>query len=119
MVKILYGNIVLDVCRVEKYVKYLPELNRFIITHKDLATGIMGSDNNTVYHLRERVNNFPYVTKTVTVEQINEEEFNELAGKILAQQEEDTKLKDDVESLKQMVTQQNFLIQQLLEKLGG
>lgn len=118
MIKILYGNIVLDVCKVEKYVKYLPEINRFVSTHKDFATGVLGSDNNTVYHLLGKQNNFPYHTKTVRIEQIGQEEFSQLAGKILAQQEEDTKLKDDVESLKQMVTQQNFLIQQLLEKLS-
>lgn len=50
--------------------------------------------------------------------QIALRDVSQLAGKILAQQEEDTKLKEDVESLKQMVTQQNFLIQQLLEKLS-
>ena len=109
---------VLDVCKTEKYVKYLPEIRRFISTHKDFATGVLGSDNNTVYHLSNKLNNFPFATKTVTVKQIESEEFYDLAGKLLAQQEEDTKLKDDVESLKQMVTQQNFLIQQLLEKLS-
>jgi hypothetical protein len=59
-----------------------------------------------------------FKSKTVTVEQINQQEFSELAGKLMVQKEEDAKLKEDVESLKQMVTQQNFLIQQLLEKLS-
>ena len=119
MIKILYNNMVLDINKNERYVRYIPEIDRFVSSSRDSANGILGSDNNTVYHLLGTTNNFLNKTKTVTVEQIEQEEFSQLAGKILAQQEEDTKLKEDVESLKQMVSQQNFLIQQLLEKLGG
>ena len=118
MVKIIYNNMVLDVCKTEKYVKYIEEIGRFISTSKDLANGILGSDSNTVYHLAGTIDNFLFKSKTVTVEQINQQEFSELAGKLMVQKEEDAKLKEDVESLKQMVTQQNFLIQQLLEKLS-
>ena len=118
MIKILYNNMVLDINKNEKYVKFVPEINRFISSPKDLANGILGSDNNTVYHLSGTNNNFINKTKSVTVEQISQKEFSELANKMLFQQEEDIKLKEDVESLKQMINQQNFLIQQLLEKFN-
>lgn len=118
MIKILYNNMVLDINKNERYVRYIPEIDRFISSSKESANGILGSDNNTVYHLAGTKDNFLVKTKTVLVEQINQQEFSELAGKLMIQKEEDTKLKEDVESLKQMVTQQNFLIQQLLEKLS-
>ena len=118
MIKIIYNNIILDVCKSEKYIKYLPELNRSISVAKDFANGILGSDSNTIYHLFGTINNFPFPVKTVRIERIDQKEFSELAGKIILQKEEDTKLKEEVENLKQLVTQQNFLIQQLLEKLS-
>lgn len=118
MIKIIYNNMILDINKNERYVKYIPEVNRFISTSKDFANGVLGSDNNTVYHLLGKINNFPYQTKTVTVEQIGQEEFNAIAGKLFLQQEEENQLKEDVKNLKEMITQQNFLIQQLLEKLS-
>lgn len=118
MVKILYNNMILDIVKNEHYVRYVPEIDRFISSSRGSANGVLSSDNNTVYHLLGTTNNFLHKTKTVTVQQIGQEEFFQLAGKFLAQSEEDNQLREDVASLKQMVSQQNFLIQQLLEKLS-
>lgn len=118
MIKIIYNNMILDINKNERYVKYIPEVNRFISTSKDFANGVLGSDNNTVYHLAGTYNNFIINTKTVRVEVISEEEYEEIASKMIIQKTEESNLKVEVEELKQMVNQQNFLIQQLLEKLS-
>lgn len=118
MIKIIYNNMILDINKNERYVKYIPEVNRFISTSKDFANGVLGSDNNTVYHLAGTPNNFIINTKTVRVEVISEKEYEEIASKMIIQKTEESNLKVEVEELKQMVNQQNFLIQQLLEKLS-
>ena len=45
MIKILYNNMVLDINKNERYVRYIPEINRFVSSSRDSANGILGSDN--------------------------------------------------------------------------
>lgn len=118
MIKILHNNLIIDISKNEKYVKYSPQFKRFISCEKDFANGILGSDNDTVYHLAGKINNFPIEVKTVTVQTISEEEYEHLSSEIVLKNTEKADLKKEVDDLKQMVQQQNDLIQQLISKLS-
>lgn len=118
MIKIIQNNIIIDISKNEKYVRYLPQTKRFISSTKDFANAIIGSDNNTVYHLAGTPKNFPTELKTVQVQRINEEEYSRLSSQFLLQNTKESDLKAEVDNLKQMITQQNDLIQQLLQKLS-
>ena len=119
MIKIVNNNLIIDLCPQERYLKYLPSQNRFIEVKKYMANAILGSDNNTVYHLIGSPYNFPNEIKSVSVYSITQEEFDKLqATTILQNSQEAIDLKKEVDSLKDLVFQQNTLIQQLLEKLS-
>lgn len=119
MVKIIYNNITIDICSKERYLKYLPSQNRFIEVKKYMANAILGSDNNTVYHLMGSPYNFPNEIKSVSVYSITQEEFDKLqATTILQNSQETINLKKEVDDLKEMVARQNLLIEQLLNKLS-
>ena len=71
MLKIVKDNVVIDVVRVPRYVKFLSS-GHIAITDKVSAQGIVGSDSTTIYSF------IPGVTKAtgiVTVSEITEEEF--------------------------------------------
>ena len=118
MIKILHNNIIIDISKNERYVKYSPQTQRFISCAKDFANGIMGSNNDIVYHLSGRIKNFPVELKTVTVQPISEEEYERLSTEIILRNTREADLKKEVDSLKEMIYQQNNLIQQLLNKLN-
>ena len=119
MLKIIYNNLTIDLCTQERYVKYLPQQNRFIDVKKYLANAILGSDNNTVYHLFGTQYNFPNEIKTVEVYSITQEEFDKLQATVMLENSQETiNLKKEVDELKGLVNQQNTLIQQLLERLS-
>jgi len=118
MIKILHNNLIIDINKNEKYVKYNPQTKRLISCEKDFANGILGSDDDTVYHLAGKINNFPTEVKTVNVQIISEEEYERLSTEIILKNTERADLKKEVDDLKQMVQQQNDLIQQLLNKLS-
>lgn len=119
MIKIIHNNIIVDICSTERYLKYLPYQNRFIEVKKYMANAILGSDNNTVYHLIGSPYNFPNEIKSVSVYSITQEEFDKLqATTILQNSQEAINLKKEVDGLKEMVARQNLLIEQLLEKLS-
>ena len=86
---------------------------------KYMANAVLSSDNNTVYHLIGTPYNFPNEIKTVQVYEIGQEEFERLQATTMLQNSKETiDLKREVDSLKDLVVQQNTLIQQLLEKLS-
>ena len=112
------NNLVIDLCPQERYLKYLPQQQRFIEVKKYMANAVLGSDNNTVYHLIGTPYTFPKEIKSVQTYNISQEEFDKLqATTILQNSQETIELKKEVEDLKALVAQQNSLIQQLLEKL--
>ena len=115
MIKIVHNNLIIDVCAGENYLRFLPHNKRFISVDFKSANAVMGSDNNTIYHILGTPYNFSEKIKTVQVFEISQEEYSSL---ILnnSRQEEPT-LKEEIDSLKSMVTQQNLLIQQLLKKI--
>lgn len=51
MYKLIIDNIVVDVVKKLRYVRYIPELNKVVVTTAAAAHGICGSDNKTFYAL--------------------------------------------------------------------
>ena len=119
MVKILHNNLIIDICETERYLKYLPQQQRFIEVKRYMANAILGSDGDTVYHILGTPYNFTKELKSVVLHNIDSEEFIKIKSSIISQNpQEAIDLKKEVDSLKEMVTQQNLLIQQLLQKLS-
>lgn len=119
MIKIINNNLVIDLCQQERYLKYLPRQQRFVEVKKYMANAVLGSDNNTVYHLIGTPYTFPNEIKSVYVHNISQEEYEKLqTASILQNSQEAINLKKEVDDLKKMINQQNILIQQLLEKLS-
>lgn len=119
MIKIIHNNIVIDLCPSERYLKYLPGQNRFVEVKKYMANAVLGSDNNTVYHILGTPYNFPNEIKSVSIYSITQEEFDKLqATTVLQNSQETINLKKEVDALKEMVARQNSLIEQLLNKLN-
>ena len=119
MIKIIHNNLIIDLCSKERYLKYLPHQQRFIEVKKYMANAVLSSDNNTVYHLIGTPYNFPNEIKSVSVYSITQEEFDKLQTTTILQNSQETiNLKKEVDDLKEMIAQQNTLIQQLLQKLS-
>lgn len=117
MIKIIYNNMIIDVTQQDKYVRYLPKTQRYIMSDKQTANAILGSDNNTIYHLRGTDFNFPKEIKTVSAIQIEREEYDRLSTELMFQNQQTQDLRNEVNELKAMVNKQNDLLSQLLTKL--
>ena len=52
MIKIIHNNLIIDVCKEANYVRFLTNNKRFVRSNKEIANGIIGSDDNTIYHLK-------------------------------------------------------------------
>ena len=118
MKKVIYNNLIIDLCRDSRYLKYLPQQRRFIEAKPYCANAFLGSDKNTVYHLYGTPYNFDEQIKTVLVQDVDEKEFERLSTQLMLQNFEQDKLKQEMNELKNMVAEQNALIAKLLEKLG-
>lgn len=115
--KIIHNNMVIDLLTEISWIKYLPNSRRFIVTDKANANGIMGSDHDTIYHLRERLYNFNKDVKTVDIIEISQDEYNTLQAQISIQKQESEALKSEIDILKQQLEEQQELLRQILGKL--
>jgi maltooligosyltrehalose synthase len=119
MIKIVHNNLIIDVCAGENYLRFLPNHKRFLSVERSLANAVIGSDNNTIYHIQGTPYNFLYEVKSVQVYEISEEEYNKLTLSVVTKEPQNAKnLKEEVDILKDMVARQNLLIEQLLNKLS-
>lgn len=118
MVKILHNNLIIDLCHSVIYMKYLTEQQRFINVERYCANAILGSDHNTVYHLEGTPYTFPNKIKTVRAVEIDDIEYDKINSQLMLEKTEAEDLRKEVNDLKQMVSQQNDLILQLLQKLS-
>lgn len=117
MIKIIHNNLVIDLCREERYLKYLPQQNHYIEVKKYLANAILGSDGNTIYHIAGTPYNFNEELKSVVIIPIGEEEFNRLSKSVLITSQEAINLREEVNDLKELVKQQSLLLQELIKKI--
>lgn len=117
--KITENGVVLDLLNKTKWVKYLSSLNCFVGTDKSSANAIMGSDDNSIYHISGTDYNFSEKIPSVVVEEINKQEYNNLSTQLSLQKQNNTKMEEEISSLKEKLLQQNELLNLLLQKLGG
>lgn len=118
MIKIIYNNMIIDVTQQDKYVRYLPKTQRYVMSDKQTANAILGSDNDTIYHLQGTDFNFPIEVKTVSAVQIGLEEYDKLSTELMFQNQQTQDLRNEVNDLKTLVNKQNDLLMQLLAKLN-
>lgn len=80
MYKVIHNNIVIDVLKSIKYLRYLPKSKRAVSTDKTSAHCILASDGRQKYH----VQGMPYPNgsgyKTVLLIKINQKEYDELSA---------------------------------------
>ena len=83
MYKLIYNNLVIDVVKKPKYLRYLTKSGRTVLTNKTSAHCIMGSNNKDIYLLQGVNRPEGKDWKEVTVVAITENEYNSLI-KLLA-----------------------------------
>lgn len=78
MYKLITKNVVVDILKTVKYVRWLARTKKFVLTDKTSAHGVYGSDNKTVYILEG--NNCPpgLPNKVIKLIEITESEYNRL-----------------------------------------
>lgn len=79
MYKLIVDNIVVDVVKKLRYVRYIPELNKIVVTSAASAHAVCGSDNKTFYAIPEVT--LPHKKshwKTATIIEIGNAEYLEL-----------------------------------------
>ena len=81
--KIMNNNMIIDLLTEARWVRYLPNSKRLIATDSQAANGIMGSDNDTVYHLFGKPYTFNKELKTVEVVKIDYNEYERLKTQFL------------------------------------
>lgn len=119
MIKIIKNNRIIDVCPKEVYLRYVPEIGRYIKTDFQDANAVLGSDQNTVYHLANTDFNFDSEPISARVEKISREEYERLLNNVETQQEEDNKtLKAEIDNLKEIANSQKALIEELIKRLN-
>lgn len=85
--KIVCDNIVVDVVKNIRYIRYLTKTHRVVPTDNSSAHGVVGSDNRTYYALQGR--NVPAVKQhwpVVTVHRITEQDFNSYKDRLKSNQ---------------------------------
>lgn len=75
MYKVIQNDKVIDVIKHPKFILFLAS-GHIAMTDKGSATGVVGSDDETLYSFTEAKNDLP----VVTLVEINEEEFSRLNG---------------------------------------
>ena len=119
MLKLMRGDLIIDICKKERYLKYLPSSKHYVEVKKYVANAILSSDNNTVYHIVGTPFNFDDKIESVIPIQITQEELEKIrANNYFLKSKETIDLKKEVDDLKNLVAQQNSLIQQLLAKIS-
>lgn len=114
--KVLNNNMVIDLLTEVRYIRYLSNFNRVLACQKGAAHGIVGSDGETIYKLEDSPSNILEDKKIVNLVEISAEEYSALSTQFAIQKKENEDLRKEVEELKSMVSEQNELLKQLLQK---
>lgn len=117
MYKLMSNNVVVDLLQTICYVRYLPTQARLIVTDRQSANGVMGSDKDTLYHLEGTPSTFEDDVETVRVVEIDDEEYEKLNAEFVFQSKKQANLENEVSELKSMVEKQNVILEKLMEKL--
>lgn len=122
MYKVIHNNLIIDLIKEPRYVRYLQKTKRFIGTDRLAATGIMSSDGEEFYQLMDRPRLSPEKLRVVQLVEISEEEFNKLSSQKIKTREVNSdaniKLQNQIDNLTQIVEQLAQQNKILLEQLG-
>lgn len=116
--KVIHNNMLVDLLTDVQWIRYLPRQKRIVVTDRQSANGVMGSDHNTIYHLVGKSNPFEAELKSVEVIQISEAEYSRLSTEFAIAKQENANLRSEMDVLKQQLGEQNVLLAQILAKLG-
>ena len=78
MYKVIYNDLIIDVLKKPKYVRYLARSQRSIITDYSSAQGVLSSNNKEIYSLAEKEIPEGKTWKRVTLQKISEWEYTSL-----------------------------------------
>lgn len=114
--KVMNNNMVIDLLTEVRYVRYLSNSKRIVACQKGAAHGIVGSDGETIYRLYDAPSNVLENKKIIELVEINAEEYSALSTQFAIQKKENEDLRREIEELRSMVSEQNNLLKQLLQK---
>lgn len=116
--KLMNNDILVDLLREVRYVRYLPKSKRWINTDAMSANGIMNMDGSKIYHISGRAIAYPSEITSVRIVKIDEKEYNMLATQYAVQRKENEELREEIDSLRAQLNEQSSLLQQILAKLS-
>lgn len=124
MYKVIHNNLIIDLMKEPRYVRYLQKTKRFIGTDRLAATGVMSSDGEEFYQLADKPRLSPEKLRVVQLVKISEEEFNKLSSQKNEVKEVNSdinaNLQNQIDNLAQIVeqlAQQNKILLKQLEKI--
>lgn len=117
MYKLMQNNMLIDLLPTISYIRFLPQQNRAVLTDRQTANGVIGSDGDTFYHLSGRPYTFLNGEESVTVVEISKEEYDMLQNEYALRKRENDELRKKINGLEEQVARQNYLLEQLLAKL--
>ena len=116
--KLMSNDIVVDVLRKIQYVRYLSKSKRWIATDAQSAHGVIGSNQNTIYHLQGSSCPCETDLEHVVIKEITEEEYNRFAEEIALRAKEKEELVNRIDLLEETLIKQTSLLEALLAKLS-
>lgn len=116
--KLMSNDIVVDIIRKIQYVRYLPKSKRWVATDAQSAHGIIGSNQNKIYHLQGTSCPCEAEMEHVMIREITEEEYNRFAEEIALRAKEKEELNNRMNSLETALNKQTSLLEALLAKLS-
>lgn len=115
--KLMNNDIVVDLLREIRYMRYIPDSKRWINTDPQSANAVMGASGDVVYRLSGKAIAYPDELTPVRVVEITEEEYMALVASFSKQKQENLALRKEIDSLKAQLNEQNSLLYQILAKL--
>lgn len=115
--KLMNNDIVVDLFREICYMRYLPNSKRWVNTDPQSANAVMAAGGDIIYRLSGKAIAYPNELTSVRVVEITEEEYTALIASFSKQKQENTALRNEINSLKAQLDEQNSLLQQILAKL--
>lgn len=116
--KLINNDIVIDVLRKLQYVRYLPKSKRWIATDPQSAHGVIGSNQNSIFHIQGTSCPCAEQLEHVTIKEISEEEYNRFADEIALRAKEKEELTNRINSLEEALNKQTSLLEAVLAKLS-
>lgn len=116
--KLMSNDIVIDLLNKVQYVRYLPKSKRWVATDKQSAHGVIGSNQNVIYHIQGTSCPCEEPLEHVIIMEITEEEYKHFAEETALRLKEKEELTNRINSLEKALNKQTSLLEALLAKLS-